>query len=269
MSTVLRIGTLTLLMGSLASCADAPSECTGEGACAEEEAFAGEVAGLELHYGDAIVQYYTANDAWGRVNVSASGPGLECEDEYLDDFQGRRQRVTHCRAPEGVSLRLHAEPQPGYAFAHWNKCWPLQGLTDINAWNPVIDVQVTDQGSGPSCEAFFAPTAQRDRLYARTFGPPPQQPPLTPPSVAHFQLVDAVVVGAGTVSLSVTDGTCTASSCQVKHDTGAVTLTATPAFLNSFAGWSGCSSSTSPTLTLQNVTSAQTCTATFKNAFGF
>jgi hypothetical protein len=262
MLTVLRMTVGVLCMGMVAACAgDAADDAAcGAAPCAEPD-----VAALEAP-GSLSFQFYTSDEALGRINVSASGPGLHCDD-VNESLDGQPLRVTTCSVPAGVTATLIAEPQPGYAFVYWNKCDPLGGLDDINAWNPRVVVQGFD-GSGPSCEAYFATPAFRDRAYRSIFNTAPQQEPQQPQQPV-LQTVTATTQGSGTVALSASSGSCSGNSCQVPSGTGSVTLTATPDFLSIFAGWSGCSTSSATSLTLQNIVSAQTCTATFRSLFGF
>jgi hypothetical protein len=271
MLTSLRTTVTVLGLGMVAACA---SDAADEAACVSGEACLeyGKVA-LESQ-GSLSFEFYTRDEAKGRISVSTTGPGLQCSDSHEDFGAGQTVRVRECSVPEGVTATLIAEPQPGYAFVFWNKCDPLGGQDDINAWNPRFVVQSLSGGSGPSCEAYFATQALRDSMYAQTFNarpqpPQPQQPQPQQPQQPVLQTVTATTVGSGTVSLSASNGSCSGNTCQVSSGTGSVTLSAMPSFLSTFVGWSGCSTSTAISLTLQGVSSAQTCTATFRSLFGF
>lgn len=132
-----------------------------------------------------------------------------------------------CTVDHGASVTLRASPLPGYDFAGWSGC--------ASDGNPLLELANVTRAL--ACEARFS----RRRVTVR-----------------------AAVSGSGAVALSSGDpsASCSPESCSVDYE-GSVVLTGSVRGSARFVGWSGCSSATTPTLTLANLRENQSCTANF------
>lgn len=132
---------------------------------------------------------------------------------------------TSCTVEHGGAVSFTAEPASGYSFAGWSDC--------SNSSQPTVSLTVT---ANRTCRASFA----RIRL-----------------------TVSATATNGGSVTASTGGNECFLNSCNVDHGASVtVRVNDTPGI--EFVNWSGCSNSTQRTLTLNNVTSNQTCTANFR-----
>lgn len=133
-----------------------------------------------------------------------------------------------CTVDSGTDVVLTATPGTGYEFSRWTGCG--SSFNPLLGSNPLPVIGAT---SDTTCTASF---------------------------VKKTYPVSAVAGTGGTVSASTGLSGCPNATCSVEHG-GSAVLSATPSTGFEFSGWSGCSIGASGTV--GNVTSAQTCTASF------
>jgi hypothetical protein len=137
-----------------------------------------------------------------------------------------------CTVDRGASVRLNAVASTGYRFTTWSGGGPCAAAS-----NPL---DVTNVSANVTCNAAFV------RRFTVTFADPAQ--------------------GSISAAMIPSTASCTSSACQVDEGSALeLRAAADPGFR--FTGWSGCSSSVDPVLTLGNVASNLTCVANFSGRF--
>lgn len=160
-----------------------------------------------------------------RITYSVAA-SAETGGSVRGEVAGRPCADARCTVEHGGSAAFVAEAAEGYSFAGWTDC-----VTSREA-----AISVANVTSNQTCRATFA----------------------------RLRFTVAGVAGTGGSVAASTDGrSCVNARCTVDHG-ASVSLTATADTGAAFLGWSGCSDSSEPTLTLASVTSNQTCTARFR-----
>jgi len=132
---------------------------------------------------------------------------------------------TRCTVDARSDVSVLATPEAGYRFSSWSDC------ADSTA-NPLL---VRNVVRAQNCTATF------ERI---------------------TYVVAATASAGGSVSGTAGGSACSGARCTVAHGDD-VSFSATSATGYMFGGWTGCVTSTQPTITLENVTAPTTCRATF------